>query len=151
MKSFKYYVNVIVEVCVYPGLPKQTVNFSFSLNYTMRSPCHPTVWLALPFVCPWTGISVWGLQRERLHLGKLGDPSSLTAASHESVFSKHFRLRSECDCLRVRPLTVRCSSLEKPKVPSWMRKGYGIRPCRSGRDWQGGGLQWPFPASLPAA
>lgn len=62
--------------------------------------------------------SVWGLQRERLHLGKLGDPSSLTAASHESVFSKRFRLRSECDCLRVRPLTVRCSSLKKPQVPS---------------------------------
>lgn len=59
-----------------------------------------------------------GLQRERLHLGKLGDPSSLSAVSHESMLFKHFRLRSECNCLRVRPLTVWCSSLEKPKVPS---------------------------------
>lgn len=59
-----------------------------------------------------------GLQHERLHLGKLGDPSSLSAASHESMLSKHFHLRSECDCLRVRPLTVWCSGLEKPKVPS---------------------------------
>lgn len=90
-----------------PRLTK-TVNFSFSLSYIMRPPYRPVVCLPLG----------GGLQRERLYLGKLGDPSPLSAASHESVLSKLFRLRSECDCLRVRPLTVRCSSLEKPKVPS---------------------------------